>query len=42
MRDYVAIGSTSAEEDCETLGPNYDPIKARIVDFEEIATCDSH
>lgn len=29
MRDYVDIGSVPAAEDCEQLGPNYDPTKAR-------------
>jgi hypothetical protein len=30
MIDYVEIGSTPAEEDCEQLGPNYDPEQARL------------
>lgn len=29
MRDYIDIGSTPANEDCEQLGPNYDAQKAR-------------
>jgi hypothetical protein len=29
MRDYLEIGSTPAEEDCEQLGPNYRPERAR-------------
>ena len=29
MIDYLEIGPTPAEEDCEQLGPNYDPEKAR-------------
>lgn len=30
MRDYLYLGPTPAEEDCEQLGPNYDPGKARL------------
>jgi hypothetical protein len=29
MRDYLNIGATPADETCEQLGPNYDPMKAR-------------
>ena len=29
MIDYLEIGATPAEENCEQLGPNYDPEKAR-------------
>ena len=29
MCDSVSIGPVPAEEDCECLGPNYDPTKAR-------------
>lgn len=29
MREYLEIGATPAEEDCEQLGPNYDPQRAR-------------
>src|SRR4051794_39840993 len=29
MTDYVELGPTPAEEDCEPLGPNYDPARAR-------------
>jgi len=28
-RDFVSIGCTPAGENCESLGPNYDPIKAK-------------
>lgn len=29
MRDTLSIGPTPAAEDCEQLGPNYDPVKAK-------------
>ena len=29
MRDYIDIGATPASENCEQLGPNYDPQRAR-------------
>lgn len=29
MRDYLDIGPTPAGEDCEQLGPNYNPVKAK-------------
>jgi len=29
MIDYVEIGPVPANEDCEQLGPDYDPCKAR-------------
>ena len=28
-RDYLNIGPVPCEEDCESLGPNYDPMKAK-------------
>jgi len=30
MRDSLYIGSTPADEDCESLGADYDPQKARF------------
>jgi hypothetical protein len=29
MRDYVDLDSVPCDEDCEQLGANYDPIKAK-------------
>lgn len=29
MRDFIEIGPTPADENCEQLGPNYNPHKAR-------------
>lgn len=29
MLDYLTLGPTPSSEDCEQLGPKYDPVKAR-------------
>lgn len=29
MKDYIDIGPTPVNEDCEQLGPNYNPVQAR-------------
>ena len=29
IRDYIEVGATPCDEDCEQLGPGYDPAKAR-------------
>jgi hypothetical protein len=29
-RDYLSLGSTPAGENCQQLGPNYNPVKARM------------
>lgn len=29
MRDYIALGPTPAGEECEQVGPDYDPVQAR-------------
>lgn len=30
MRDYLTLGPTPAGEQCENLGPNYNPQRARL------------